>query len=98
MESPMILGFTGTQHGMTLAQQRDFREYVSKFEVTTFHHGDCVGADAEAHDIVRSVWPHCKIVVHPPEKEDLRAFKQGEMVVVLAKKPYLVRNKDIVKA
>ena len=35
---------------------------------TVFHHGDCIGADAEAHDI--AVAMACEIVIHSPIVED----------------------------
>ena len=62
--------------------------------VTEFHHGDCKGADAEAHDIVRAFFPEVKIVVHPPEIEFGRAFKQGD--VLMEPLDYLTRDRKIV--
>jgi hypothetical protein len=57
------------------------------------HHGDAVGADAEAHDIAIELG--CAIVIHPPAIETQRAFMTA--ADVRAPKPYLDRNKDIVR-
>jgi len=57
------------------------------------HHGDCIGADAQAHDIAVSLG--CKVIIHPPDNARQRAFKSGAHI--RAPKPYLVRNKHIVR-
>ena len=75
----MKIGITGSREGMSPNQEIEFvqsLEMVQDFE--EFHHGDCVGADAKAHDIVRAFFPHVKIVVHPPIKTYMRAFKEGD--------------------
>jgi hypothetical protein len=60
------------------------------------HHGDCVGADAEFHGLVREVIPQCKIWVHPMRDGKMRAYCQGD--VILEPRPALDRNIDIVNA
>lgn len=92
----MIVGFTGTQRGMTPRQLQDFTQLMRSLQLTEFHHGDCVGADQQAHDIVRSLFPHCWIVVHPPLNPVKRAYCAGNAVLIPA--DYLVRNKHIVDA
>lgn len=62
---------------MTPAQINAFRTLIAELKPTEFHHGDCIGADAEAHDIVRE-FPHIKIVIHPPVDEEHRAWKKGD--------------------
>lgn len=67
------IGFTGTRHGMTPSQRSAVMAIVE--EVTrgagfVAHHGDCVGADAEFHDLCR-MNPHSVIVVHPGPLDDL---------------------------
>ena len=58
----------------------------------TFHHGDCVGADALAHSLIREMpWWH--VVIHPPLNPKHRAFCQG---VLRTPKTFLARNHDIV--
>lgn len=90
----MIVGFTGTQRGMTPQQKRFLREGATLF--TEFHEGDCIGADAEAVRIVREVNPSCKIISHPPIADKKRAHAPADKV--LPKKEYLDRNHDIVNA
>ena len=91
-----ILGFTGTQIGMTHDQLMLFADIISDLQPVQFHHGDCIGADKEAHGIVRAILPNCNIVVHPPVKGDKRAFCNAD--VILAPREYLERNRDIVDA
>lgn len=89
-----ILGFTGTQNGMRKLQRYEFRNFAFQYKPSEFHHGDCIGADAEAHEIVRLFLPECKIVIHPPLDPKKRAWCEGD--VILPEKDYLDRNKDIV--
>lgn len=89
------IGFSGTQSGMTVNQTETFRRWIALFPHGSFHHGDCVGSDAEADVIARSY--HRPIVVHPPEVKYKRAFVQNAHLV-LVPKPYLIRNHDIVDA
>jgi hypothetical protein len=59
------------------------------------HHGDCIVADAKAHEIGKKVG--YKVELHPPEKSGKRAFcKDADKVN--DPKPYLVRNHNIVDA
>ena len=90
------MGFTGTQLGMTRAQKSEVARVLVNAKATEVHHGDCIGADAEFHDIVRMVDPKIKIHVHPPAEDKKRAFKRGD--VLYPAKPYLERNHDIVDA
>ena len=57
------VGFTGTQIGMSPLQKKTFTKLI-KFlladnKITSFHHGDCVGADADAHNIVKQLSDNC---------------------------------------
>lgn len=92
----MRLGFTGTQRGMTMSQVQRFKDLVVRLSPLEFHHGDCVGADEEAHAIVRMVAPLCVIVIHPPTNGSKRAFCVGNRI--LPPREYLVRNRNIVEA
>jgi hypothetical protein len=91
----MKLGFTGTQHGMTDKQKTAFRDFITARSITEFHHGDCIGADKDAHDIVRAM-TKARIVIHPPSNDAKRAFCKGDEI--LPAKPYIARNHDIVDA
>ncbi|HZO23414.1 MAG TPA: hypothetical protein VFB37_13005 [Steroidobacteraceae bacterium] len=78
---------------MTLAQQRELREILAAAPGATLHHGDCIGADAEAHDI--AVQLGLAVVIHPPSEDYQRAFKSSPFV--RAPRDFLKRNKDIVR-
>jgi hypothetical protein len=92
----MKIGFTGTSQGMSEWQKAQLRIKIAHLGLIEFHHGDCVGADAEAHEIV-SVFFYNKIVIHPPLNTSKEAFCQirdgGE---IRPAKDYLTRNHDIV--
>lgn len=94
----MKIGFTGTRQGMT-PQQRTSLSFVLRAYVQTngsnrlpFHHGDCIGADSEAHNIARDLG--CYIIIHPPTKSSNRAYRGGDFVH--ATLPYMDRNRAIV--
>lgn len=92
------LGFTGTREGLTEPQYSSLRRVLSGLlssPADQFHHGDCIGADATAHDLARSV-SHARIWGHPPNKSVIRAYKQCDWLA--PERPYLDRNKDIVHA
>jgi len=97
----MKIGFTGTQIGMTPNQFGELARLIA-IGVTDnpceFHHGDCIGADAEAHSIADAFG--CRIVIHPPTNTSKEAFCKvdSEWDTVLPPKPYLDRNHDIVDA
>jgi hypothetical protein len=90
------IGFTGTQLGMTVNQRAALYTALQKFcrDGGQFHHGDCIGADAEAHKIAESLG--LTIVIHPPIKENKRAFCGDYMSRRCPPKDYIERNHDIV--
>lgn len=90
----MKVGFTGTQAGMSQHQKEQFVLKMLELNPTQFHHGDCIGADAEAHDIVREFFPNVRIVGHPPDSDKKRAFKKCDEYRECL--PYLERNHNIV--
>ena len=91
----MKVGFTGTRNGMTLDQKTRLRNLlfglVSTDGPNEFHHGDCLGADAEAHEI--AVQLGYTAVIHPPINPTMRAFCSGTILEPL---DYLERNQEIV--
>lgn len=99
----MKIGFTGTRHGMTSEQMGAFSQFMSEvFPLTEFHHGDCVGADDEAANIMSDIRSNSdmdarrwKIVCHPPADETHRAFNEhyDEM---REPKTHFARNRAIV--
>jgi hypothetical protein len=90
----MKIGFTGSREGMSQHQKEQFVLLLQDFPMTEFHHGDCEGADAEAHDIVREFFPDVWIVVHPPLSDYRRAFKEGDEI--RERDDYLPRDERIV--
>jgi hypothetical protein len=86
------IGFTGTRLGMSQAQ-KDILFRVLQYHNGMFHHGDCVGADAEAHDMVFERLPYI-VHIHPPIDPKLRAWRNGH--TMHEPKHYYERNKDIV--
>ena len=98
MNEDLHIGFTGTRWGMTPPQLAAFKELlvdvIALQEGNSYflHHGDCVGADAQAHQTVRelggSVW------LHPPTNSSHRAYCDWDERE--HPKDYMVRNEDIV--
>jgi hypothetical protein len=89
----VILGFTGSRHGMTQPQHRELVKWLKVVQPTEVHHGDCMGSDARFHEIVRKLLPATKIVTHPPLADVFRAFCKGDEERDPA--PYLVRDEHI---
>jgi hypothetical protein len=98
----MIMGFTGSRKGMNGKQVDEFRRLVLELAPTEFHHGGCVGADLQAHNVVSLVAPKCQIVVHPSTLETWSVVKiilrclDKKRVELRPEEPPLERNKDIV--
>ncbi len=97
----MKIGFTGTQVGMTKRQRMAFCMLIAGHSIDhdsalEFHHGDCIGADAQAHEVVDRLGH--KIVIHPPLDIRKAANCVGDDVWALVPQLYLTRNKDIVDA
>ena len=81
---------------MTQGQRDAFSAELNRLLPIEFHHGDCVGADADADAIVRTLLPVPRIVVHPSTIRNLRAGCVGDVEHEM--KPPLDRNRDIVDA
>jgi hypothetical protein len=108
------IGFTGTRRGMTPPQAEAFYNYLKGVYWTfpkdriEFHHGDCAGADAQAHAHVATTYGLVTdIHIHPPISSSARAFcelrerphgKRAMTLVTYPVKDYLERNHDIVDA
>lgn len=95
----MKLGYTGTREGMSRSQKDQLEEIFRTTNVTEFHHGDCIGADEEAHDIANSFG--IRIIIHPPLSMKFRAnchIKRTNRVpiIVLSEEDYIPRNHSIV--
>lgn len=94
----MIIGFTGTQRGMSAKQQQALRALLRYKRATCLVHGACVGADAQAHQIAgalgiaRKIFPGRELG-HPKRAPCLDAEHQFSV----AHDP-LARNRLIVEA
>ena len=93
----MIFGFTGTRKGMTRYQKEQLKELLLASKPTRVNHGDCIGADAEFHNIVKEYLPDCEIFIYPCNIREQRAFCQGAKFI-LNEAPPLTRNRNIVCA
>jgi hypothetical protein len=95
----MNIGFTGTQKGMTLEQKTEFELILKQYCINNcfdiqFHHGDCTGADSDAHTIVDKYLSSYRIWIHPPKDDKKRAWCSAGHVLPV--KEYIDRNHDIV--
>lgn len=89
----MRTGFTGTRNGATEEQKFAIEYFLQTLQASELHHGDCVGADADAHWIAKRLG--IKVVIHPPKLEGYRAFCEGA-AQIHEPLPYLERNRRIV--
>lgn len=88
----MKLGMTGNRNGLSKKAKIAFIELVMDGEFTSLSHGDCVGSDADTHEIATTFG--LDTIIHPPKKDNLRAHCKG--TVILPEKGYFARNRDIV--
>lgn len=89
-------GFTGSSRYVTEGQRIAFLTFVGSHDLSWFRHGDCIKADATAHEIMRAIRPEVHIHGHPPDNPIKRAFCAFDSVSEPL--PYLDRNKAIVRA
>lgn len=93
----MIVGFTGTQDGMTQDQRLAFQNLLASLVVGArarqLHHGNCIGADDEAVEDAHALrlftvaWPGPSM-----KKRGTRVSSDTRSAL-----PYLVRNKIIAR-
>jgi hypothetical protein len=88
------MGFTGTQKGMTPNQLYILDKIIKEKNPYEVHHGDCVGADTEFHQMCKAFGSI--IIIHPPDISTKRSNCEGDKILPV--KPYLDRNKDIVNS
>ena len=77
---------------MTQGQKSAFVQAIQRLQPVCFVHGDCVGADAEAHQLARALVSRIRI---RPCDHPSRAWCTGADEVCEVRKP-LHRNRDIV--
>lgn len=89
----MRIGFTGTHRGMTAAQEQVLRTILFAYGSAALHHGDCIGSDAQAHEIACAL--QREVTIHPSTNCTYRAWKPSPDI--RTPKAYLTRNNDIVR-
>jgi len=87
------IGFTGTRRGMTTKQLEALTNILEVEEPDVFVHGDCVGADAQAHVVAKELGWHVEI--YPCNFERARAHCEGDYIA--APQDPLRRNEVIVR-
>ena len=98
----MKIGFTGTRGGMTTEQHRSFIAWIRDAAATEFHHGCCIGSDADAAEVASSRdlgFARPRIVAHPPINNS-KVSATEQMFADETRPPldYLTRNRNIVDA
>lgn len=89
------VGFTGTQTGMTAEQMNSVdRLLTDDLTMSAAHHGDCIGADEQFHNLARL--NGLTVHGHPPINPNKRAFCEFDSKE--EEKDYIPRNHDIVDA
>lgn len=63
---------------------------------THLNHGDCVGADALAHDIALEIG--LSVMVYPPIQKKYRAYCTGPRVIIHPEASYRYRNTSLVNS
>ena len=99
------LGFTGTRHGMTLRQWERVERIIQGLTKMgghhTWHDGDCIGADAQAHAVVKKIkvkFGSNKIrMLGHPSNLDEKYHANNSFDYRYPPKSPLARNKDIVE-
>ena len=88
----MKIGVTGSRHPRPAHTVAKLRNLLIEKGATELHHGDCIGFDAQAHDVACAIG--VKTVAHPPDNDAARAFKNADDV--RQTRAYLDRNKAII--
>lgn len=71
---------TGTRQGMNMRQWLAMNWYLHMLTPELVRHGDCLGSDAQVHDIVEACLPTCETHVHPCDLSQFRAYRMGNYV------------------
>ena len=93
----MKLGFTGSRAGMSDAQCKEVIAIIEMLKPTTIIHGDCVGSDAQIHEI--AIKMGIKVAIYPCTLIAQRAFCSGAEIVheplpPLERNHYIVHSCD----
>lgn len=94
------IGMSGSRNGLSAAQHLWLTKHAipgllaESGEDWRFHHGDCVGADEQVHDLLVRLGHGQRIVIHPPSDERYRAWRSAPEI--RRERTYRARNIDIV--
>jgi hypothetical protein len=93
------IAFTGSQEGpVSKLQERAFTRLIRSRTISIWRHGDCIGWDEFAHNIiVRLYGEKVKVIIHPPDNDEKRAFCKAPNMELMLPKPYLDRDDDMAK-
>lgn len=90
----MIVGFTGTREGMTMAQMAIVARELQRLGTEELQHGCCVGADEQAHQIAR--WYGWRIYGRPgPVTWWSMPIVPEEFTRLAQPRPFAERNREI---
>ncbi len=90
-----VLSFTGTRRGLTHEQRSALGRLLVEIDPSIAAHGDCVGADAEFHDLAAEM--AITIWLFPGDDPRQRAFCAKGLITMQAEPaPPLDRNRVIV--
>ena len=92
------IGFTGNRLGLSYLQASALTQTLMKYPVGEFHHGNCIGSDDMAHQIVLKMFGKDVIYIHPPINTKLERQDSIVEFNVLPAESYLKRNHSIVDA
>ena len=73
------VAFTGTRDGMSPAQRTLVEKLLVEIAPSSVVHGDCVGADADFHDIAKGLG--LTVYVYPGSIDEQRAHCEGAVAV-----------------
>ena len=93
------ISMTGTRQELKLTkvQLENFKNLMIQYKeegYTHLNHGDCIGADAIAHEM--AVELGLEIIIHPPDDPKYRANCTTGNVEIMPEKSYRSRNQQIV--
>lgn len=89
----MIISFIGAPGGMNAYQKTSVERLLKMFEPTEVHHGDCLGADEEFHNIATRL--NLYTASHPQKDEELKANCMANHINLAKSKERA--NRDLVK-
>lgn len=92
----MIIGFSGSRHGMSQRQREFVWDFLVKLKYVQFViHGDCIGADEIFHEMCETL--RHRIEIYPSNNDKRRAWKIPTIGVIHDPMHPIQRNRIIVQ-